>query len=109
MLVDEIALPAGKDDRPLVLAPRPVLWQQARPVHPVAIAVTATDVLHSAGDVPAQRRHGAVDLARDAGIAVGARNPQPGNTSRRHQVAIAEVLTEEVGIGLGVRARSSAA
>ena len=103
MLVDELLLPVGEDDRAQVLAPRPVLREQARPVHPVALAVAASWSANAADPIAAHTGKATVDLAGNLRVGAGTRDSGAPALGRRDEVAVAEVLAEQIGVVGGER------
>ncbi len=98
MWVHDLPLPLFEHNRPLVLTARPRLRKQAHPMLRTTLhrrAAVPADALNPSSE---QHPHGRLALSHDCGIGSRAGDPQDGNPSRQHDVSVAKILTEQIGV-----------
>jgi len=102
-------LPWGELDLTRVFHPRTMLWEQAGPVCRIRLDVRAGRTPDAAGARAGQDpNHGALSVIHDDGVVVAAANGECVVPWLGDDVAVAEVLAEEVGVGTVGRAGAKA-
>ena len=106
ILINELALPFLEHDRSRVLHNWSVLRKHAEPVNGACLHPDASGAV--APSTAEHRRtqhacHGRLDLANDVGVMRAAADAQAVAAAALADVAVTEVLTEQVEIGIGVR------
>jgi hypothetical protein len=98
MVDDQLTLPRRQNDRPFMFATVSVLWNHAWPVVPVRPAIGAADRCHETHAISADGAEGGIDLRRNVGVRQTTRDAKAGNPYPGDQIAVAEVLPEQVAV-----------
>jgi hypothetical protein len=105
MLVDDLLLPLGEGDLPLVLAPGGVLGEELGPALPAGVQHNAARACPFSPRHPSVRhvlRDGRCGFVDDRRVGGDENDPELPGAGGAVQAAVTEVEAEEVGVGLAL-------